>query len=936
MPTPIRIKRSAVEGKRPTHSDLQIGELALNTHDAELLTVRNRAGIGSDIVRIGAGVTVTNIIYVTKDGNDENTGLKQGDAKATVGAALTISSAGSCIKISAGLYTENNPLVVPKQVSIVGDSIREVSIQPQNQSSDLFHVANGDYFGSMSFIGTMTAGNAVFAFNPDKIEYIDQSPYVRDCTNFIKNSIGLKIDGDDAVGPFKAMVLDSFTQYNENGIGASITNEGYAQLVSMFTICNDTAIYCGTGGACDLTNSNSSFGNYGLVSDGVGPEKYVGIVTTAQVANKDKFAIDLNTPSLSVTDAVYTGSTGIVTVTTNTAHGFQVGMGITFAKLGFTCSYGDYTHTFAGTQFVNAVKVVGAGALTPTTATYNPNTGDLVLTVGSGHGLTAATTHTVTSATYTPTSGVLDLTLNSHGFTGSTNHQAISGTVYDATSGICTIQVNSHGFSVGERIKLDDGALTFTCAKDVHATNHTYPRSTDPTSGKWLAIRSTTTNTFEVDVGASSYTGIHTFVSGTATGVKKANDYVKIVGDSLTFTCAKDSNATNHSYPRISDPSYNTWLAIGSTTANTFAVDVGVSPDTSTHVFVSASSNGILKSTSNIGIATDSLAFTCSKDSHATQHTYPRSTDPAHDVTLGVKSVDSTTATVNVGVSTNDIFPSITNPAYKNVFEVVEVPSTKSFSAYVGINTRPHNYVAGGKVEIDIQRPYDGQVIYFDNLYETVGKIKVGSAGTGYSKTPTITIDNPSTSGDWGVKAAAVATIDTLDGSIENIDLVSSGRGYTSTPTVTFSTPDSGINTATATVTMVPTYYVVASSTPISGGISTVTLTDNVPYAVGVGTTVPFVKQSKILASSHSFEYVGSGVTIGGALPQKGGTLVQDNEVDDRNGGLTIFTSTDQSGNFRIGDGVIINQQTGRISGDFYSKSLFSTMTPFILALGGD
>jgi hypothetical protein len=62
----------------------------------------------------------------------------------------------------------------------------------------------------------------------------------------------------------------------------------------------------------------------------------------------------------------------------------------------------------------------------------------------------------------------------------------------------------------------------------------------------------------------------------------------------------------------------------------------------------------------------------------------------------------------------------------------------------------------------------------------------------------------------------------------------------------------------------------------------------------------------------------------------------QDNEVDMKNGGLVVYTSTDQSGNFRIGEGVTINQTTGTISGTFYSKSLFSTMTPFILALGGD
>lgn len=83
-------------------------------------------------------------------------------------------------------------------------------------------------------------------------------------------------------------------------------------------------------------------------------------------------------------------------------------------------------------------------------------------------------------------------------------------------------------------------------------------------------------------------------------------------------------------------------------------------------------------------------------------------------------------------------------------------------------------------------------------------------------------------------------------------------------------------------------------------------------------------------------EYIGTGVTIASALPQNGGVLIQDNETQTIDGGLVVFTSTDQSGNFRIGDGVVINQQTGTISGTFYSKSLFSTLTPFILALGGE
>ena len=94
-------------------------------------------------------------------------------------------------------------------------------------------------------------------------------------------------------------------------------------------------------------------------------------------------------------------------------------------------------------------------------------------------------------------------------------------------------------------------------------------------------------------------------------------------------------------------------------------------------------------------------------------------------------------------------------------------------------------------------------------------------------------------------------------------------------------------------------------------------------------------KQSRILASSHSFEYIGSGTNINTCLPALGGVGIQANEVDMRNGGLVIYTSTDQAGNFRIGDGVVINQNTGTVYGNFYQKSVLANVTPYILALGG-
>ena len=824
MATPIRIKRSAVAGKRPQVTDLQVGELALNTYDAELVTLRDRfsqTGIATEVVRLGAGATVTNVIYVTKDGNDNNTGLKLGDAKSTIKSAVGIATTGDVIRVSAGSYVENNPIDIPPQVSIVGDSLREVSVTPQNAGEDLFYVAPGNYLSELSFTGSIDSGKAIVAFNPNKRRYSAQSPYISNCTNFIQNSIGLKVDGDHVIGPFKSMVTDSYTQYNSNGIGVSITNNGYAQLVSIFTINPDISIFTGSGGQCDLTNSNSSFGNFGLVSDGVGDTYFTGIVTSSKTENSSEFEINLSTPVLSVKSASYDNVSGLLTTTTYTPHGLTQGIGVTLQNYGFTCP--SSSHTYQWVSSVSDSVTANTGAqFTPTNATYNSDTGYMTLTMDS-HGLSGGLSYTVSSATYNP------------------------------SSGITTITINNHGFNNG--------------------------------------------------------------------------DYVKLLRHSLRFTCAKDNHATNHDYPRISDPIHNKWIQVSNVSTNTFDIDVGVSRDTSAHTIVTSTNNGLIIANNTIGISTGGIVFSCSKDSYATNKPYPRTTDPAHNAVLGLETVTTNTIQVNVGVATVDIFPTGMN-GYN--FTVDSVVGLNTFTSYVGANRYIHNFVSGGNVSIDVVRPFDGQVVYFDELYKVVDKITVTNQGSGYTSPPTITIGSPSES--WGIPATAIAEL--TAGQVSSVTIVTSGRGYTSTPSISIS--GGGGSSAAVSLVMRPQYFNVEKSTPISSGITTVTFSENVPFAVGVGTTVPFFKQSRILASSHSFEYIGSGTDLIDSLPSRGGVAIQDNEIDDRNGGLTIFTSTDQAGNFRIGDGVIINQQAGTITGTFYSKSLFSQMTPFILALGGD
>jgi hypothetical protein len=78
--------------------------------------------------------------------------------------------------------------------------------------------------------------------------------------------------------PITSFVYDAFTQVNQGGIGVKITNNGYAQLVSVFTIFCSTSVIVDNGGICSITNSNANFGDYCLVSKGYGKRSFFGEV----------------------------------------------------------------------------------------------------------------------------------------------------------------------------------------------------------------------------------------------------------------------------------------------------------------------------------------------------------------------------------------------------------------------------------------------------------------------------------------------------------------------------------------------------------------------------------------------------------------------------------------------------------------------------------
>ena len=525
-----------VEGDARITGILTIGTASVtidgdnNEVSVGIVTITNTSVIIGDNVTINTGASginsAPNVLYVAKDGDDDNNGTSIDNAFLTIKAAVGAAQSGTTVKVLSGNYVEDNPIELPAFSAVVGDDLRTCKILPNNATSDIFHVNKGCKLQNMTFSGHLSPAAAV-AFPDSGATNVGggkwKGPYVQNCTSDTTTGTGIRIDGSKAVKT-KSMNVDAFTQYNQGGVGVAVTNEGYAQLVSVFTICCDKAITCHAGGQADVANSNCSFGTLGLVADGKGDLQYIGTCTAAADAAQDN-------------------------------------------------------------------------------------------------------------------------------------------------------------------------------------------------------------------------------------------------------------------------------------------------------------------------------------------------------------------VTINVGAATT--------------------------------------------------RPYDGQIVFFGELFESVETITVGSGGTGYTSTPTVTVDAPT--GASGETATAFAT---LEGeSVASITIISSGSQYQTTPSVTISAPNVGVNTATATANMAPIYYTINSSTPIVSGITTLTLEENLINAVGVGTSVHFFQQSKIVASSHTFEYIGAGNTITEATPKRGGVTIQANEVTKTNGGNVVYTSTDQSGNFRIGDDLQINQNTGTISGRAFSRSLFTEMTPFILAL---
>jgi len=286
---------------------------------------------------------------------------------------------------------------------------------------------------------------------------------------------------------------------------------------------------------------------------------------------------------------------------------------------------------------------------------------------------------------------------------------------YDTVTGLTEITIGAHDLQVGDEVMIAADSMTFTCATDGNATQHTYPTTTITSFTPSTATYVPETGEFTANIGPHKL---------------KVGDEIEFAPRGITFTCELDGNVTEHSAPEPhhpfwdkkvkltsvegnvigcnvgavangggvhtfvsaitnaikgerQHPAYKKPVVVAATTATTFTVNVGTSTDTSVHTFVSATAGNIktakhistytpydatydpatgvfvasigkhnLEAGDYVMIKPNSVIFTCDLDGNVTEHAAPQSHHPAYRTPVKLDSVTTDTITMNIGTGT--------------------------------------------------------------------------------------------------------------------------------------------------------------------------------------------------------------------------------------------------------------------------------------------
>ena len=890
----------------------------------------------------------------------------------------------STIFVKSGDYIINNPIKLPAKTSIIGDALRSVTFRPKSVDSDFFWADNGVYIKEITFRDHQD-GAACLAYNPNVDSpragpFITQSPYVQNCTSLTTSGTGLRIDGSKVSG-LRSMVLDAFTQFNAGGIGVYLLNRGYAQLVSLFTVSTTTSVLTETGGQCSLTNSNSSFGEQGLVSRGGSPRLYKGELYANYITNDDVIRVnsiitndsadytlnlgDFKKPNYNdalkfdsenyyytvtdVSDEITQdwSQTGNTTESTQLATNSQTNDG----RFGHSVhmSADDKTSIISevddnqGRAEIYTQDLVGGvptwsyqALLQPTppfgSVTDSDQFGDKVL----------LTTNGAFAAVSAPGQKQVDAT--------STNKK--NGQLYfferigDNWSQHSTLQLDgltdrNRMFSTDYDMS-EDGLTVAVATKDdlnsVQGKVYIYTRP-DTSSNVWTQIDSL----FCPD--------------GPSAAVNRPSLTVNKDGSDLVVHWRGALNKMYY-YQRNIDSKYI--LAQVIVPKSNFQTSregvVRMNPEATHMIFGDrVAPRGIFENSftdatqgvntllqrkqnlANISFDTPSTTITTTDTDIDFTKEFPTNTR------VRVKNSASNDGYYNItGRTTNSLtfssgFASDTTESEVQLY-LDSAGVTEYFVFFEGqwvtedileaANSEVEGFGYGASVDLNTRA--DLAVAGNDPKHTNTIQHKVSVAERKRSDwqrvanlqpQTSVNIGNQGKNDNFGFGGNAVAT----GGTGDLLLIGAPERRVTDT--------DAGTEYGSAFF-----YYSILPET----GSFEITVSPPLNSNKKIEQTIGFHQRSLITASGHTFEYVGSGTNMFTAIPQNGGIPKKENEIvfdsaeaATPNFGLVYFTATDELGDFRIGENLRINREEGTITGDTFDRSLFAVLTPFILALEG-
>lgn len=301
MANTVVLKRSAVQGKTPTTSDLALGELALNTYDGNLFFKRNVSSTET-VVRVA---TNTNLLSYTRVTGNTTAVSRQSYIADTSGGTFTITlpaspASGDWVVIADGASFQTTALTVGRNSSTIADIAENLSLNIEGVSVTFV------YDGSTWEVYTQVGANG----------------------------------GD---GTFTASSTTTLTNKTISGSSNTLTNIGNSSLTNSSISINGSAISLG-GSVTGLVTTSDT----GTVTNTM----LAGSIANAKLTNS---SVTVNGTSISL------GSSGTVTAAAGTLTGNTLASGVTASSLtsvGTLTSLstsGSITSTAAaGTPTINA------------------------------------------------------------------------------------------------------------------------------------------------------------------------------------------------------------------------------------------------------------------------------------------------------------------------------------------------------------------------------------------------------------------------------------------------------------------------------------------------------------------------------------------------------------------------------------------------------